>query len=176
VSWGSPASRAVAFGAVRSRCVHGSPAVSSCARTYSGQRPRSWTRPGGAFGRIARGREAEAGGSPNRWFLDFDGPPSSVKNPPGSGKITGGSKVWPTHGPRDPRAVTRTRLISGYRFGLTAPAAGQACPVGGWAAECNDRPRINLRPAGRRASFRRPLTDLGCTYGGPFMYLAGWYR
>jgi cysteine desulfurase/selenocysteine lyase len=48
VSWEFPVLRAVAFGAARSRCVHGSPAVSSCARTYSGQRPRSWTRPGDA--------------------------------------------------------------------------------------------------------------------------------
>ena len=53
MSWEFPVSRAVAFVAVRSRCVHGSPAVSSCARTYSGQRPRSWTRHSGAFGRIA---------------------------------------------------------------------------------------------------------------------------
>ena len=31
------------------------------------------------------------------------------------------------HGPRDPRAVARTRLISGYPFGLTTSAAGRAC-------------------------------------------------
>ena len=50
MSWEPPASRAVAFGAARSRCVHRSPAVSDCARTYSGQRPRSSSRPGSAFG------------------------------------------------------------------------------------------------------------------------------
>jgi hypothetical protein len=38
VAWGFPDSRAGAFGSVRSRRIHRSPAVSSCARTYSGQR------------------------------------------------------------------------------------------------------------------------------------------
>ena len=36
------------------------------------------------FGRIARDGEAEAGGSPNRWFLDFNGPPLREQT-----KITG---------------------------------------------------------------------------------------
>ena len=29
----------------------------------------------------------------------------------------------PTRGPRDPRALTRTLVISGYRFGLTTPGS-----------------------------------------------------
>ena len=150
MSWEFPASRAVAFGP-RSRCVHGSPAVSSCARTYSGQRPRSWTRPGGAFGRIARGREAEAGGSPNRLLLDSDGPPSPAKSPSGSQKITGGSRVWPTHGPRGPRPGENHADIG---VSLWTDHAGQQ-PAdawsAAWAAECNERPRINQLPIGRCA-------------------------
>jgi len=55
--------------------------------------------PGGGFGRIVRGGEEEAGGSPNRLLLDFYGPPSSVRSPSGSGKMTGRSRVWPSHGP-----------------------------------------------------------------------------
>ena len=39
MAWDFPDSRAAAFGKVKSRCVHVSPAVSGCARTYSGQRP-----------------------------------------------------------------------------------------------------------------------------------------
>jgi len=39
VAWGFPGLRAVVSGPVRSRCVHRNPAVSGCARTYSGQRP-----------------------------------------------------------------------------------------------------------------------------------------
>src|SRR5487761_1306377 len=45
-------SRAIALGAVRSRCVHGSPAGSGCARTYSGQRPGRY---GGPPTRISAG-------------------------------------------------------------------------------------------------------------------------
>jgi hypothetical protein len=84
------------------------------------------------LGRSLGGGEAEAGGTPNRWILDFDGLPSSVKSPSGSRKITGGSTVWPTRGPRDPRAITRTLLISGYRFGLTTPGS-RATPA--WSAD-----------------------------------------
>jgi hypothetical protein len=49
----------------------------------------------GHLGQNCSRGEAEAGGSPNRLLLDFDGPPSSVKRPSGSRKITGGSGVWP---------------------------------------------------------------------------------
>jgi len=82
-----------------------------------------------------------------------------VKSPPDSRKITGGSRVWPSHGhwnhgqPREPCWYPSIAL-SWPRW-----APGRSCLVCGWAAECNDRPRINLLPAGRcRASFRRPLT------------------
>jgi hypothetical protein len=61
VSWGYPASRAVAFGAAKSRCVHESPAVSSGARIYSGQRPRLGTRPGGVFWADCSGRGGGSG-------------------------------------------------------------------------------------------------------------------
>jgi hypothetical protein len=39
MAWDFPDSRAGAFGPMKSRCGHGSPAVSSRARTYSGQDP-----------------------------------------------------------------------------------------------------------------------------------------
>jgi hypothetical protein len=55
VSWEFPVSRAVAFGAVMSHYIYVSPAVSSCAWTKSGQRPRSWAGPDGAFGRDRSG-------------------------------------------------------------------------------------------------------------------------
>ena len=116
--------------------------------------------------------EAEAGVSPNRLVLSFNGPPFSVKSPSGPGKITGGSRVWPTHGPWDPLAVARTLLISGYRLGLTAPGSRPRLP--GLRIACKMRRLATDQPASSwlvRASFRRPLTDMGCTCGGPFMYL-----
>jgi len=68
----------------------------------------------------------------------------------------------------DPRAVVRTLLISGYRFGLTARGSRPRLP-GLW--ECNDRPRINLLPASRCApvsadlllTWDVPAVDLSCT-------------
>ena len=35
----------------------------------------------------------------------------------------------PTHGPRDPQALTRTLLISGYRFGLTTLGSSLRLPA-----------------------------------------------
>ena len=168
MSWGFPASRAVAFGAVRSRCVHGSPAVSSCARTYSGQRPRSWTRLGGAFLADRSGRGSGSRRLTEQLAPRFRCPLSSVKSPSDSRKIIGGSRVWPTRGPRDPRALTRTLLIWGYRFGRTTAGGSPRLP--GLRMGCRmQRPATDKpAPAGRYgASLRRPATDLGCTYGGP---------
>jgi hypothetical protein len=54
------------------------------------------------LGGIARDGEAEAGGSPNRLLLDFDACVLG-EEPVRLRKITGGSRVWPTHGPRGPR-------------------------------------------------------------------------
>jgi hypothetical protein len=116
--------------------------------------PGSVAHLGGSLG----GGEAEAGGSPNRWFLDFDGLPSSVKNPPGSGKITGGTRVWPTHGPRDPRAVARTLLISGYRFGLTTPGSRPSLP--GWRM---GTVRVTKPAASRKVSAQlAQVSAVGC--------------
>ena len=100
--------------------------------------------------------------------LDFDGPPSSVKNPPGSGKITGGSRVWPTHDPRDPRAVTRTLLISGYRFGLTTPGSRSLLP--GRRMGCRMQPPATDKPSwsalvsvGLLLTWDIPAVGLSCT-------------
>jgi hypothetical protein len=65
---------------------------------------------GWRIGRIARGGAPEAGVSPNRLLLDFGGPQSSVRSPSGSGKLTGRSRVGPTHGPLGSAAVVRTLL------------------------------------------------------------------
>ena len=59
MSWDFPASRAVASGLLRSRSVHGNPAVFGCARTYSGQDPRSCTGLGGRRGCIAQSEGAQ---------------------------------------------------------------------------------------------------------------------
>src|ERR1039457_2957699 len=93
-------------------------------------------------------------GSPNRLLLDFDAR-RPVKSPSGSRKITGGSRVWPTHGPRDPRAFTRTLLISGYRFGLTTPGSSPRLP--GLHMGCRMQRPATDKPASGwavRASFR----------------------
>jgi hypothetical protein len=102
--------------------------------------------------------------------LDFDGSPSSVKNPPGSGKITGGSRVWPTHDPRDPRAVARTMLISAYRFGLTTPGSRPILP--GRRMGCRRQRPATDKPAsswpapvsaGLLLTWDVPAVDLSCT-------------
>jgi hypothetical protein len=177
VSWGFPASRAVALAL---RC----PATSMGVRLFPAVHGHIADSvrdhepgPVAHLGRIARAGEAEADGSPNRLVLHFDGPLFSVKSPSGPGKITGGSRVWPTHGPWAPRAVARTLLISGYRLGLTTPGSSPRLP--GLRIACRMQRLATDQPASSwlvRASFRRPLTDMGCTCGGPFMYLAGWYR
>jgi hypothetical protein len=181
VSWGFPASRAVASGSLTSSCVHGSPAVSSCARTYSGQRPRSWTRPGGAFGPIARGRGSGSGRYTEPLVPGFRWPAvlgeEPVRFPEDHWWIDRLAHAWPTGSPRDPRAITRTLLISGYRFGLTTPGGSPRLLGPHMGCRMQRSVRINRLPAGRcGVSFRRPPTDLGCTCGGPFIYLVGWYR
>jgi len=102
--------------------------------------------------------------------LDFDGPPSSVKNPPGSRKITGGSRVWPTHGQRDSRAVARTLLISGYRFGLTT--AGSRAILPGRRMGCRMQRPATDKPASSWSApvsarllltWAVPAVDLSCT-------------
>ena len=110
---------------------------------------------GAHLGGLLGAGKAEAGGSPNRLLLDFDGPQSSVKNPSGSGKITGGSRDWPTHGPWDRRAVARALLISGYRFGLTTPGSRARLP--GLRMSCRMQRPATDKPASSwavRASFR----------------------
>jgi hypothetical protein len=65
----------------------------------------------------------------------------------------------PTRAPRDPRAVTRTLLILGYRFGPTTPGSRPLLP--GRRMGC----RMQLSATDRPASswpvrhFRRPVTD-----------------
>jgi hypothetical protein len=67
----------------------------------------------------------------------FRCPPSPVNSPSGSRKITGGSTVWPTHGPRDPQALTRTLRISGVS--LWTEHAGQQ-PAPAWSAHGLQKP------------------------------------
>src|ERR1022692_418050 len=75
--------------------------------------------------------------------------------------ITGGPTVWPTHGPRNPPAVTRTLLlISGCRLGL-----GRNCAVrrrgASFALPHPGGVRRQAAPAGPRVVCRmqRPATD-----------------
>jgi hypothetical protein len=84
-------------------------------------------RPGGAFWADRSGRERKR--AVHRTACSWISMPAVLgEEPSGSRKITGGSRVWPTHGPRDPRALTRTLPISGYHFGLTTPGGSPRLP------------------------------------------------
>jgi hypothetical protein len=65
-------------------------------------------------------------------------PGEEPARPPGRSRVVGLS--WLTHGPRDPRAVARALLISGYRPGL-----GRACA----ARQCGASFTLSCRAAGR---------------------------
>src|ERR1039457_6338388 len=81
-------------------------------------------------------------------------------------RVQGLAPAWPMGSP----GSRENAADIGYRFGLTRRAAGRACLVCGWAAECNDQPRINLLPAGRCAPvsagllliWHVPAVDLSC--------------
>ena len=118
------------------------------------------------------GRRGGGSGSLNRFLLDFDGLPSSVKSRQAPRKITGPSRVWPTtQGPTRSTGrrsnpadigVTASDDHAGQELGQE-PAAGVRI-----GAERNDQPRnspASSWPVPRQS--RRPLTDLGSTCGGP---------
>ena len=163
--------RAVTSWPLTSRCVRGSPGVSGCAQTYSGQRPRSWARPGGTFGRelLDAGKRKRAVHRTAGSWIPM--PAALCEQLVRLRKITGGSTVWPTHGLRDPQGAHENVLISGYRVGLTTPRGSPRLPGLRMSCRMQDGPRINQLPTGWcGAGLRRPPTDLRCTYGGPFIY------
>ena len=120
------------------------------------------------YGHMADGIGAEPAvhRTAGSWISMARRPRRRARQAPGLSLVGRGSD------PRNPPAGATTLLISGYRSGLTPPGRSPRLLVCAWAAGRNDRPRINQLPAGRCcASFRRPLTDLGCTCGGPTMHL-----
>jgi hypothetical protein len=69
VAWAFSASRAGVFGLMRSRCVYEGPAVSSCARTYSGQRPGRTSGPLNLLSSLRRLSGDRLAGVPARWKI-----------------------------------------------------------------------------------------------------------
>ena len=129
------ASRAAALGPLTSRCVHASPAVSGCARTYSGQRP-GWT-----------------SGPPNRLSPGCAGLPEDcwrVSKPSGRSLM---ASSWPTHR-QDPSAAQRVAADPGPGGGLAKGCCRSAVrlSVRAWrrAPRCSAPPggprRIRLQP------------------------------
>jgi hypothetical protein len=119
---------------------------------------------GAHLGGIARDGEAEADGFTEPLVPGFRCPPSSGKGPSGSRKITRGSRVWPTGstGSHENAAdigvstwTDHAGVLPGLRRGCRMQQSATDKPASSWPAHL-------------------PLTDLGCTCGGPFMYLAGW--
>jgi len=164
VSWVFLVLRAVALGLAKSRCVHDSPAVSSCARTYSGQRPGRARGPPDRFslaGPVIRGR---AGGLP------------------ASGKTIGAGARWPANGPQHLPAARRPRqardlaadsqgcAIQGSTAVISVSPARAALPP--LVRDAGARPGGPARPASSAAGSRsvricRRLMDLSSTFGGP---------
>lgn len=169
MAWGFPGLAGCCFGPMRSRCVHGSPAVSSCARTYSGrpdQRAADPLVPGcagyrGPFGGCACPLED------HRW-LSF----------------------WPTHSPQNPSAGAASPCGTGIsrRNGrvVVAPRSPAVISASPDCAACRPGPRCSgpgRAPLGASACRRAGYTlcvDLRWTCprpgGGPGMYLAIWHR
>ena len=84
-----------------------------CAQTYSGQRPRSWARPGGTFGRelLDAGKQKRAVHRAAGSWIPM--PAALCEQLVRLRKITGGSTVWPTHGLRDPQGTHENRADIG---------------------------------------------------------------
>jgi hypothetical protein len=149
VSWIFPDSRAVAFRLAKSRCVHASPAVSSCARTYSGQRPgrtcgpanRLWSgcagHPVGPSAGLSAIRE-------DHWWRPF----------------------WPTHSPQNASAgaaPTRGHGISWRtRRGCCRPLERCGDDRLTCLATCHPGPRGGA-PSGRPA--KHPLASVSALWG-----------
>ena len=140
--------------------VHGH--IADSVRDHGPGLGRIWADRSGRGSRSGRFTEPLAPGF--RW------PPSSVKSPSGSRKITGGSRVWPTRGPRNPRALTRTLLISGYRVGLTTPGVSP-CLLGLHMGCRMQRPATD-KPASSWPRRRQFSADLLLTWDVPAVDLS----
>jgi hypothetical protein len=152
VSWIFPVSRAIGFGLTRSRCVHESPTVSSCARTYSGQRPGPTS---GPANRLSPGCASHLGEHRRRC------------QPPG--KIIGGARSGPRIGHRIRRLVRRLPAGTGSRGHQHPPrlspprgALRQSDPGG--PRRVRTQPRRDRSPCGPDGTCRRPSVDLACTW------------
>ena len=160
------------MGGVKSRCVHVSPAVSSCARTYSGQRPGRTNGPLNRLSPVAPLIRGPFGGctcplKDHRW-LSF----------------------WPTHSPQNPSAGAASPAVPGSASEWPSCCRpGERCDDQCFAGLCGLSPWSAMqwsppgRPSGasacRHAGSRcvcGPLMDLPSACGGPGMYPAIWHR
>jgi hypothetical protein len=155
VSWVFPASRTIAFSQTRSHGVHENPIVSSCARTYSGQRPGPISDPAHRLSPVAR----------VIW-----GSTDGAASPPG--KIIGGARSCLCVAHRIRRPARRLPTGTGSRGHQHSPRlsppeerCGSQCP--GWPAA--DSGGSALSRAG--IAVRVDLMDLPSTFGVPGMDL-----
>lgn len=134
------------MGGVKSRCVHESPAVSSCARTYSGQRP----------GRIS--------GSANRLSPVAPIIRGEHRRPcQPSGKIIGGTRSGPRIAHRIRQRARRLPAGTGSRGGLAKVAAAQGSAAAIRLGRPAARP-LSAAPGSRSEwTFDGPAVDLRWT-------------